>query len=155
VAKTICLIILVLWFGPALDSAVNAAPGPGSCKGAPKYHVAMGGRASSVDNPLTLYLQISVASDAISKESLLRLACKLANDFAKEQRLHVWIFTDSVAAKRFDFDQTSPTYRQDLAKLRGAYWLDRDKSQQWVRFSIDPDKPGDMRQIDLPAPASK
>jgi len=126
-----------------------------SCAGAPKYHVAPNGaHAASANNPWTLYLQISVAPEAISKDSLTLLACKLRRDFAKEQRLHVWIFTDRQAAKRFDFNHNSPNYLEDLPKLRGAYYIDREKGIQWIKFSSDPQKPEDMQKTELPLPVS-
>jgi len=144
-------IMLSVLVGFVPGRAVQAANKP--CAGAPQYRVAQGAHASG-SQKMTLYLQISVAPDAISKDSLLQLACRLRMDFAREQRLKVWIFTDSQAAKRFNFDQHSPTYHEDLAKLRGSYWLDREKGEQSIRFSSDPQKPEDMQQIDLPAPAS-
>lgn len=145
-------IVLLVLFGFVFCRTLQAADE--SCTGAPKYHVAKGAHASSGSQKMTLYLQIDVVPDAISTESLLQLACRLSKDFAREQRLKVWIFTDSQAAKRFNFDQRAPTYQEDLARLRGAYWLDREKSEQWIRFSSDPQKPEDMHQVDLPAPKS-
>jgi hypothetical protein len=130
--RTLWPTMLLVLLGLVPGRAVRAADKPTA--GSPKYHVAQGTRASG-SQKMTLYLQIRVAPGAISKDRLLQLVCTLRTDFAREQRLKVWIFTDSEAAKRFNFDQSSSTYREDLAKLRGAYWLDREKSEQWIRFS--------------------
>jgi hypothetical protein len=149
-AKTIWQIVSLVLLASATGAAVVAAGNP--CAGAPKYHVAPnGGHAASTNNPWTLYLQISVPPEAISKDDLVLLACKLRRDFAKEVRLHVWIFTDPEAAKQFTFDRSSPSYHKYLGKLRGSYYIDRDKREQSLKFSNDPQNPEDMRPIDLPS----
>lgn len=124
---------------------------PGNpCSGAPKYSVAKhSGGYASTGGPVTLYLNISVAQEVITKERLVQLACKLRSDFRKERRMEFWIFTDRQVAERFSFYDKSPTYHQDLKALRGEYYLDRDKGIEWVKFSTDPQKPDDRTTICL------
>jgi len=113
-----------------------------------KYRVARSER--TVSGPPTLVAYISINSRHFNREDIVFLARQLKQDFAKEPRLTVLIFSDYNAAKSLVFSVEQPsTYERDKAALRGGYNLDRVAGTESVSFSADATRPHDEIRIDL------
>jgi hypothetical protein len=114
---------------------------------APSYRIGVKFRTvvSKADPiPPTLVLLISVKPPDFSREAMILLARRLNKDFAKEERLSVFLFSDFEAARRFD-----PTRKGDVETLRGSYDLDRITGKDELEIFLDPNDPQRNLKIDL------
>jgi len=113
----------------------------------PNYRIAFRYRtAVSIAQPIppTLVLFVSVKPPDFSREAMILLARRLNKDFAKEERLGVFLFGDFEAARRFD-----PTHKGDLETLRGSYNLDRTTGKDEIEIFLDTKDPQRNIKIDL------
>ena len=114
---------------------------------APNYRIGVKYRtvvSKARPTPPTLVLQVSVKPPDFSREAMILLARRLNKDFAKEERLSVFLFSDIEAARRFD-----PTHKADVESLRGSYHLDRIAGTEELNIFLDPKDPQRNIKIDL------
>jgi|GEM_PF-1697958 len=137
----------------AIDGSLRTSQASLQCvkqtvEGAPKYRIARTER--TVSGPPTLIVYMSIDPHYFNQQDMTLLARQLNQDFCKEPRLSVLIFSDFRAAQSLVFSiERPPTYQRDYAALRGGYNLDRATGQEYVSFSLDAKKPHDEIRIVL------
>ena len=102
---------------------------------APKYSIEE--RDYHVSPPRVLLLRITVPTEAMEGESVVRLACKLGSDFPNEDWIEVLIFDDRKAARRLAPGFTDQPHNWTyLWHLRGHYKLHRAEKKELIEYVV-------------------
>src|SRR5215216_4680920 len=130
--------VLLVWQGALFGQKPANCRSENKNDGAPKYRI--GWKTYSNDEPKIFFVAISIHPRYFSRESMVRLARRLKQDFCREQRLIVEILDNHRAARSF-----YPTSEIEWFHVhwRGRYTLDSYFGTEEFVFSTTPDKPKD------------
>jgi len=112
---------------------------------APEYRIGLAGHGTKKFE-CELFLFISIDPSHFAREDMLALADRLNKDFCYERQLTAIILDDYYAA-RHPLRNTKKYW----AAERGKYHLDRDRREEYIKFSTARGKPWDEVVIDLNA----
>jgi hypothetical protein len=99
--------------------------------------------------PPTLVVFISVKERNFNRDDMFQLAKQLNEDFCKEPRLEIFIFSSFNAAKMYSSSEESPSYGRSQTSVRGGYHLVRSDSEEFITFSKDPSSPQIQEKLDI------
>ena len=102
----------------------------------PRYKVGRSELGGKGDSDQSLLLYISVDPKTLTRDSMIKLAKRIKNDFCREKRIQAIIFDQYKIAKRFVPHPHSKTYAYDMKNMKGGYFLDRTTGEEYISYSI-------------------
>lgn len=90
---------------------------------------------------------VSVSPEHFNRETMAALAGLLNKEFKRKDKIKAILFDDHVQAKNYAIGANDPDGMEKY--VRGLYFLDRSKPEEYIQFSSNRNKPRDEIEIRL------
>jgi len=90
---------------------------------------------------------VSVSPERFNRETMATLAGLLNKEFKRRYKIKAILFDDHVQAKNYAIGANDPDAMEDY--VRGIYFLDRSKPEEYIQFSSEKNEPRDEITIRL------
>jgi hypothetical protein len=90
---------------------------------------------------------VSVSPEHFNRETMAALAGLLNEEFKRKDKIKAILFDDHVQANNYAIGANDPDGMEKY--VRGLYFLDRSKPEEYIQFSSDRNKPMDEITIRL------
>ncbi len=100
-----------------------------------------------------LYLHVAIKESDLSLQNLIKLTEELKDRYSKETRITAEVFVSEKAARKMNFTYEQGYYKDLYAPWRADYRLDRTAGEEYLKYMLEPNKPGkEMKRIELGKP---